>query len=154
MAIGQDKLQSTPLQMAMVAAAVANGGALMRPYLGDPRRRPRRAAPTMQNDARGVSPASCRPPRRAKITAMMTQRRPGGNRHGRRAAGHRRRRQDRHRRARRRASDINHAVVHRLRARASDPQVAVAVTIERSVGGFGGTVAAPIAKAVMESLLR
>ncbi len=39
-------------------------------------------------------------------------------------------------------------------APASDPQVAVAVTIERSVGGFGGTEAAPIARAVMESLLR
>jgi len=33
MGIGQDKLQVTPLQMAMVAAAVANGGKLMRPHL-------------------------------------------------------------------------------------------------------------------------
>src|SRR3712207_7553877 len=33
MAIGQDKLQVTPLQMAMVAAAVANGGRLMEPHL-------------------------------------------------------------------------------------------------------------------------
>jgi peptidoglycan glycosyltransferase len=39
-------------------------------------------------------------------------------------------------------------------APASDPQVAIAVTIEKTVGGFGGTDAAPIAKAVMESLLR
>ena len=36
MAIGQDKLAVTPLQMAMVAAAVANGGTLMGPHL-DPR---------------------------------------------------------------------------------------------------------------------
>ena len=35
MAIGQDRLQVTPLQMAMVAAAVANGGKLMKPHLGD-----------------------------------------------------------------------------------------------------------------------
>ena len=35
MAIGQDKLQVTPLQMAMVAASVANGGRLMRPHLAD-----------------------------------------------------------------------------------------------------------------------
>jgi peptidoglycan glycosyltransferase len=33
MGIGQDKLQVAPLQMAMVAAAVANGGELMRPRL-------------------------------------------------------------------------------------------------------------------------
>jgi peptidoglycan glycosyltransferase len=34
-----------------------------------------------------------------------------------------------------------------------DPKVAVAVTIERSQGGFGGTVAAPIAKQVIQTLL-
>ncbi|CAB4344668.1 unannotated protein [freshwater metagenome] len=39
-------------------------------------------------------------------------------------------------------------------APASNPQIAIAVTIEETVGGFGGTDAAPIAKAVMESLLR
>lgn len=32
-AIGQKDVQATPLQMAMVAAGVANGGAVMRPYL-------------------------------------------------------------------------------------------------------------------------
>ena len=35
----------------------------------------------------------------------------------------------------------------------NDPQVAVAVTIEKTEGGFGGTVAAPIARAVIETLL-
>jgi peptidoglycan glycosyltransferase len=39
-------------------------------------------------------------------------------------------------------------------APAEHPRIAVAVTIERVVGGFGGTVAAPIAKQVMEALLR
>ena len=34
-----------------------------------------------------------------------------------------------------------------------NPKVAIAVTIERSNGGFGGTVAAPIAKAVVQTLL-
>jgi penicillin-binding protein A len=34
-AIGQERLQVTPLQMAMVAAAVGNGGSLMRPHLMD-----------------------------------------------------------------------------------------------------------------------
>ena len=35
MGIGQDKLAVTPLQMAEVAAAVANGGRLMEPHLTD-----------------------------------------------------------------------------------------------------------------------
>jgi peptidoglycan glycosyltransferase len=39
-------------------------------------------------------------------------------------------------------------------APASHPRIAIAVTVERSDGGFGGTVAAPIAKTVMEQLLR
>jgi peptidoglycan glycosyltransferase len=34
-----------------------------------------------------------------------------------------------------------------------NPKVAVAVTVERTQGGFGGTVAAPIAKAVIQTLL-
>jgi peptidoglycan glycosyltransferase len=34
-----------------------------------------------------------------------------------------------------------------------NPKVAVAVTIEQSQGGFGGTVAAPIAKQVIQTLL-
>jgi peptidoglycan glycosyltransferase len=38
-------------------------------------------------------------------------------------------------------------------APAEAPKVAVAVTIARTQGGFGGTVAAPIAKAVIQTLL-
>jgi peptidoglycan glycosyltransferase len=38
-------------------------------------------------------------------------------------------------------------------APADHPTVAVAVTIERTQGGFGGTVAAPIAKSVIQTLL-
>jgi peptidoglycan glycosyltransferase len=34
-----------------------------------------------------------------------------------------------------------------------NPKVAVAVTVDQSQGGFGGTVAAPIAKNVMQTLL-
>jgi peptidoglycan glycosyltransferase len=33
------------------------------------------------------------------------------------------------------------------------PKVAVAVTVERTQGGFGGTVAAPIARSVIQTLL-
>jgi peptidoglycan glycosyltransferase len=38
-------------------------------------------------------------------------------------------------------------------APAENPKVVVAVTIERTQGGFGGTVAAPIAKSVIQTLL-
>ena len=34
-----------------------------------------------------------------------------------------------------------------------NPRVAIAVTVERTLGGFGGTVAAPIAKNVIQALL-
>ena len=34
------------------------------------------------------------------------------------------------------------------------PRIAIAVVVENQAGGFGGTVAAPIAKQVMEALLR
>jgi peptidoglycan glycosyltransferase len=39
-------------------------------------------------------------------------------------------------------------------APANRPQVAVAVVVEDQPGGFGGEVAAPIAKQVMEALIR
>jgi peptidoglycan glycosyltransferase len=35
----------------------------------------------------------------------------------------------------------------------NNPKVAVAVTIERTQGGFGGSVAAPIARDVIQTLL-
>ena len=39
-------------------------------------------------------------------------------------------------------------------APANAPRVAIAVVVENQNGGFGGTVSAPIAKQVMEALLR
>jgi cell division protein FtsI/penicillin-binding protein 2 len=38
-------------------------------------------------------------------------------------------------------------------APADNPRVVIDVTVDRSQGGFGGTVAAPIAKAVLQTLL-
>ena len=39
-------------------------------------------------------------------------------------------------------------------APADNPKIVVAVVVENQVGGFGGTVAAPIAKQLMEAALR
>jgi peptidoglycan glycosyltransferase len=151
MGIGQDKLTVTPLQMAMVAAAVANGGVLVRPHLTDR---------IVDQDGRTVRRIGTQRIDRVMSTRtanevrdMMKQVIKEGT--GTAAA----------------LSGIDVAgktgtasvgpVGANLTqpwfiafAPADHPRVAVAVTVERSVGGFGGTVAAPIAKAVMEALLR
>ena len=89
----------TPLQMAMVAATVANGGVVMKPYVVErivaPERLDGRARRSRDELGRAIKPAD----RAASSTTMM------GGRHGRhrhRGAdpGHPGRRQDRHRRDR------------------------------------------------------
>src|SRR5690606_7613890 len=68
-AIGQERLRVTPLQMAEVAAAIANGGELMKPRLWDRVIDPdgrvvRRMEPESQS--RAVSPETA-----AELTTMM-----------------------------------------------------------------------------------
>ncbi len=112
-AIGQERLRVTPLQMATVVATVANGGVLMQPQIDEPDRRPRR--PHGRADrVRPGAPRDVGQERRA-AHADDGQRRARGHRHGGRAGGHRGRRQDRHRRAEHRPLD-QPALVRRLRA--------------------------------------
>ncbi|HEU4979310.1 MAG TPA: penicillin-binding transpeptidase domain-containing protein [Solirubrobacteraceae bacterium] len=151
MAIGQDKLAVTPLQMAMVAAAVANNGVLVRPHLTDR---------IVDQDGRTVRRIGTQEIDRVmsaqtanEVRDMMKQVIKEGT--GTAAA----------------LSGIDVAGKTGTAsvgptganltqpwfiafAPADNPRIAVAVTVERSVGGFGGTVAAPIAKNVMEALLR
>jgi len=147
MAIGQDKLNVTPLQMAMVAAAVANDGELMEPRLWskvidtDGREEdldPERMSRVMDEDTA------------SELTEMMTDVVNEGT--GGAAAL---------------AEDqvagktgtaeidiprgINQAWFIGF-APADDPRIAVAATVERT-NGQGGTVAAPIAQQVLEVLL-
>ena len=149
-AMGQDKLLATPLQMAMVASAVANRGVLMRPQIGtrtiDPEGRTAYEN-TPQQFSRVMSASSAE-----KLTAMMTKVVQEGTGTaaaltGIDVAG--------------KTGTAERDVINNITqpwfiafAPASNPQIAIAVTIEETVGGFGGTDAAPIAKAVMESLLR
>jgi penicillin-binding protein A len=148
MAIGQDKLNVTPLQMAMVAAAVANDGELMEPRLWskvidtdgredklDPERMSRvmdeDTAETLTgmmedvvNEGTGGAAALASDQVAGKTgTAEIDP-----------------------------AQDLNQAWFIGF-APSDDPQVAIAVTVERTVGGFGGTVAAPIAQQVLEVLV-
>jgi penicillin-binding protein A len=147
MAIGQDKLNVTPLQMAMVAAAVANDGELIEPRLWskvvDTDGREEELDPERQSRVMSDDTAN-------SLTEMMTDVVNEGT--GGAAAL---------------AEDqvagktgtaeidieggVNQAWFIGF-APADDPQIAVAATVERT-SGQGGTVAAPIAQQVMELLL-
>jgi peptidoglycan glycosyltransferase len=148
--IGQGGLQVTPLQMAMVAAAVADGGKLMVPHLTD------RAVDQDGRTVETIKPSTyhqvMKPSTAQEIAQMMkrvvdegtgTPAQLGGID----VAG--------------KTGTAQIGVVGSNLtqpwfigfAPVQNPKVAIAVTIERSQGGFGGTVAAPIARAVIQTLL-
>lgn len=148
--IGQDKSLVTPLQMAEVAAAVANRGVLMKPRIGDeildPDGRRVRSIPA-ERQSRVMSPKS------ALALNLMMQRvvdegtGTAAALDGISVAGKTGTAQ----------IDIDRGITQPwfiAFAPANAPRVAIAVTVERTFGGFGGTVAAPIARQVMEALLR
>jgi peptidoglycan glycosyltransferase len=148
MAIGQDKLTVTPLQMAMVASAVANGGRLMKPHLGD--RVVDRDGRTVDRIAPEELSQVMTPDTASQVGAMMGQVVKEGT--GTAAAlegievG-----------GKTGTAEVDHGCPNQLWfiafAPLQDPRVAIAATVECGTG-FGGTVAAPIAKAVMQELLK
>jgi penicillin-binding protein A len=150
--IGQERLFVTPLQMAEVAATVANGGKLMRPQLWermvDPDGRTvERMNPTVQaevmkpetatevnemmqnvvNDgtAAGVFPSSLQVAGKTGTAELGTGRE---------------------------GCDLPNQAWVIAFAPADDPQIAVAATIE-CTSSFGAEVAGPIVRAVMEAVL-
>jgi peptidoglycan glycosyltransferase len=148
--IGQGGLRVTPLQMAMVAAAVANGGKLMTPHLVtrvlDPYGRTvQTVGPSVYNQV--MSPSTAQ-----QVTQMMRRVVEEGTgtpaqlsgidvagKTGTATIG---------------ATGSNLTEPWFIGfAPAQHPTVAVAVTIARSQGGFGGTIAAPIARNVIQTLL-
>jgi peptidoglycan glycosyltransferase len=149
MAIGQDKLLVTPLQMAMVAAAVANGGELMEPHLTDKVVDPDGRTIDTIEPKRYSQPIS--PQTAAELTQMMGSvveegtgtavQLPGIDVAGKTGTAEKNI-----------AQRINQPWFIAFAPR-DNPQIAIAVTVESSVGGFGGTVAAPIARDVLSSLL-
>ncbi|GHH70311.1 penicillin-binding protein A [Streptosporangium violaceochromogenes] len=150
-ALGRSGGRATPLMIAMLSAAIANDGSLMRPYLVEEVR---------LDDGTRVDGAEPSRYRRAldedeadRLTAMMvTVTRPGGTgeaaaipgvvvaaktgtaKTGTAAAG----------------GGRDHAVFTGF-APAASPRVAVGVVVED--GGAGGRVAAPVAKAIMRAVL-
>jgi peptidoglycan glycosyltransferase len=145
--IGQGGLLATPLQMAMVAAAVANKGELVRPHLTDrivdPDGRVSDDIGTTKYH-RVMSESTA-----AKLTQMMTQVVKEGTGtaaalSGIELAG------------KTGTAEVDNGATNQVWfigfAPVGDPKIAVAATVERS-DGFGGTVAGPIAKQVLETLL-
>jgi peptidoglycan glycosyltransferase len=149
LAFGQERLQVTPIQMAMVAATVANHGLLMKPHLVQ-----RVVAPGGKTIVRAKPHKLARvmrPQIAAEINSMMQAVVTGGTgtaaqipgvavagKTGTAETG---------------VGDIYTAWFIAF-APADHPQVAIAVVVENQAGGFGGKVSAPIAKDVMEALLR
>ncbi|GAB2464649.1 peptidoglycan D,D-transpeptidase FtsI family protein [Xylanimonas ulmi] len=150
--IGQGDVTSTPLQMAMVSAAIANHGTLMQPYLVQTIRDPelevvQQTQPAKVRDA--VSPATA-----SALTQMMvdTVERGTGTAariSGVQVAGKTGTAQT--------AQGVAPHAWFTAFAPAQDPQIAVAVIVEH--GGdatseaTGGRVAAPMARAVIEAAL-
>ncbi|MGB2710578.1 MAG: penicillin-binding protein 2 [Conexibacter sp.] len=150
MAIGQDKLAVTPLQMAMVVAAVANDGRLMEPHLAD------RVVDPDGRTVETIEPQLVGTPIKRSTAQALNQmmrtvveegtgtavRLPGISVAGKTGT-----------------AEVGTAGANLTQpsfiafAPADRPRIAIAVIVERSQGGFGGTVAAPIARAVLESLL-
>lgn len=151
-AIGQYDVRATPLQMAMVAGAVANGGVVMKPYLVQEVRAPDLSVlDSTRPDAlgRAISPQTA-----ASLAQMMTQVVDAGTGvnaqiPGIRVAG-------KTGTAQQGAGRRPHAWFVSFAPADANPRVAVAVIVEE--GGTaaevsGNALAAPIAKAVMQAVL-
>jgi penicillin-binding protein A len=146
--IGQDKLEVTPLQMAEVAAAVANRGRLMAPHLTERIVNPEGS--TVQRIAPRVQSVVMKPSTAAAVRTMMeavvnegtgeNARIPGVQVAGKTGTAE---------------TEIGTAlnnVWFIAFAPAAAPRVAIAVTV-KGVPGYGATYALPIARKVMEVML-
>ncbi len=149
LAFGQERLQVTPLQMAMVAAAIGNGGVVMRPYVVDRIVKPGGGTLTKTKPkelGRAISPKTA-----SELNTMMQSVVTGGTGTaaqipGVKVAG-------KTGTAETGVNGVNTAWFVCF-APADNPRVAVAVTVENQLHKTGGEVAAPIAKTLLEALLR
>ena len=148
LAFGQERLQVTPLQMAMVTAGIANGGVVMKPYVVEKITAPDGSTVSRTKPhvlSRAVSPKTA-----AELTAMMQAVVQSGTGtaaqiEGVSVAG-------KTGTAETGVSGVNTTSFLAF-APAEAPRVAVAVYLENQ-HGVGGRTAAPIAKAILEKLLR
>jgi peptidoglycan glycosyltransferase len=149
LAFGQERLQVTPLQMAMLAATVANHGRMMKPQLIERILSPGGRTVTHLRPAQLAQPIKRQTA--DELTRMMELAVEGGTGTaaqipGVRVAG-------KTGTAETGRENINTTWFTAF-APADAPKIAIAVVVENQRGGFGGTVAAPIAREVMEAALR
>jgi penicillin-binding protein A len=147
--IGQDKLEVTPLQMAEVASAIADHGTLMVPHLTQ--RVVDAEGSTVQTVSPRVQSVVMKPSTAGAVRTMMeavveegtgqAAQIPGVQVAGKTGT------------AQTQFGDAINNVWFVAFAPAADPRVAIAVTLE-AVPGEGATFAAPVARAVIESLLK
>jgi penicillin-binding protein A len=147
-AFGQGQLLVTPLQMAMVAGTVANGGVMMKPYVLKKVLSPSGSVVEKTKPHKLRTPIT--PKTAAALNAMMVSVVTGGT--GTEAqipgvvvAG------------KTGTAETGNPGVYDawfiFFAPAVNPTVAGAVVVQDVPGGFGGAVAAPIAKAIMQAIL-
>src|SRR6202035_402283 len=148
--IGEGGVTVTPLQMAMVAAAVANHGVLMAPHLVSRVVNPdgvtvKTVAPIVESHVMKASTASALVQMMTKVveegtgTAVQLGGISVAGKTGTASIGAP-------------GSNLTQPSFMAL-APAQNPRIVVEVIVKQSHGGFGGTVAAPIARAVLQTLL-
>jgi peptidoglycan glycosyltransferase len=148
LAFGQERLLATPLQMAMVAATVGNDGVVPKPYVVQ------KITTSTGSIVQTTHPSdlgrAIKPETAAELNQMMQLVVEGGTGTaaaipGVKVAG--------------KTGTAETSVPNVYTAwfiafaPADNPQVAIAVVLEKQLNGFGGVVAAPIAKQVMQALL-
>ncbi len=148
LAFGQERLLATPLQMAMVAAAVANGGQGMKPFVVKSvrtrkgklvvRTKPHKLDRAMKPDTAAALNQMMQAAVRsgtgtaAQIPGVAVAGKTGTAETGKRRV---------------------YTAWFIFFAPADDPKVAGAVVVENQLNGFGGAISAPIAKALMQAIL-
>jgi penicillin-binding protein A len=149
LAFGQDKLLVTPLQMALVAAAVANGGTIMEPHLVKKVTAPG-GSKTLTKIKPKVWKHAMKPATAATLNTMMQAVITGGTATGVQIPGITWA-------GKTGTAETSVPGVYDawfiFFAPADHPVVAGAVVVEHSAGGFGGAVAAPIAKQLVQAIL-
>ncbi|WP_203136718.1 peptidoglycan D,D-transpeptidase FtsI family protein [Microbacterium sp. JZ31] len=149
---GQGQVQATPLQIAMVAAGIANGGTVMNPYLVEEVVGPdlsvqQSFSPSTFSDA--LSGDTAEQVTSAMVSSVQDGAATGARIDGVDVAGKTGTAEM--------GGDNPYTLWFTGFAPADDPEVAVAVLVEDGGGqgqtGSGNTIAAPIAKKVMEAVL-